>query len=114
LKGNNNESKTVPSSLPIQSKKIFYIPSTISFKDYYGGKYIRNSLQSIFNNATQSISAYGYAVIVMHPQDFMKIDANGNLTNELDEYQINDLSRLIDLILSNNIHIGSFSAIVRN
>jgi peptidoglycan/xylan/chitin deacetylase (PgdA/CDA1 family) len=115
LKGNNNnESQNVLSSLPIQSKKIFYIPSAISFKDYYGGHYIRNSDQSIFNNATQSISAYGYAVIIMHPQDFMKIDANGNLTDELDENQINDLSRLIDLILSNNIHIGSFSEIVRN
>jgi peptidoglycan/xylan/chitin deacetylase (PgdA/CDA1 family) len=113
LKGNNNETSALSPSL-IESKKIFYIPSTISFKDYYGGEYIRNSVQSIFNNATQSVNANGYAVIVIHPQDFMKIDANGNLINELDENQINDLSSLIDLILSNNIHIGSFSEIVLN
>ena len=111
LKENNNESLTLsPDS--IQSKKIFYIPATISFKDYYGGKYIGNSIQDIFSNVTQSINAYGYAVIVIHPQDLMQIDANGNLTDVLDENQIRDLSGLIDLILSNNIHVGSFNQIV--
>jgi hypothetical protein len=103
---NNNQSQTL-------SSNIFYIPSTISFKDYYGDEYIRNSVQSIFNNATQSVNAYGYAVIVIQPQDFMKIDANGDPTEAVDENQINDLSGLIDLILSNNIHIGSFSEIIR-
>jgi peptidoglycan/xylan/chitin deacetylase (PgdA/CDA1 family) len=112
LNDNNNESRTLLSSL-IQSKKIFYIPATILFKDYYGGEHIQNSVQNIFNNVTRSIDAYGYAVIVFHPQDFMKIDANGNPTNALDENQINDLSRLIDLILSNNIHLGLFSEIVK-
>ncbi len=36
LSDNNNESRTLSSSL-MQSKEIFYIPATISFKDYYGG-----------------------------------------------------------------------------
>jgi peptidoglycan/xylan/chitin deacetylase (PgdA/CDA1 family) len=112
LSDNNNESRTLSSSL-IQSKRILYIPVTIAFKDYYGGEYIRNSVQNILNNVTRSIDAYGYAVIVFHPQDLMKIDSNGNPTNVLDENQINDLSRLIDLILSNNIHIGLFSEIVK-
>jgi hypothetical protein len=102
---NNNQSQTL-------SSNIFYIPSTISFKDYYGDQYIRNSVQSILNNATQSVNAYGYAVIVLQPQDFMKIDANGDPTEAVDENQINDLSHLIDLILSNNIHIGSFSELI--
>jgi peptidoglycan/xylan/chitin deacetylase (PgdA/CDA1 family) len=101
LKGNNNESG------------ISYIPSTIAFKDYYDGQYLQNSNQNIFNNVTQSISAYGYAVIFFHPQDFMKIDASGNPTEELDENPIRDFSSLIDLILSNNIHLGSFSEITR-
>ena len=42
----------------------------------------------------------------------MKIDANGDPTEAVDENQINDLSHLIDLILSNNIHIGSFSELI--
>ncbi len=101
LKGNNNN-----------GSGISYIPSTIAFKDYYDGQYLQNSNQDILNNVTQSISAYGYAVVFFHPQDFMKIDANGNPTEELDENPLRDLSSLIDLILSNNIHIGSFSELI--
>ena len=108
LKGNNNESQTILSS-SMQSKDISYIPATISFKDYHGGAYTRNSIQSIFNNGTQSIGTYGYAVIAIQPQDFMQIDANGDPTDVVDENQINDLSRLIDFMLSNNIRVGSFS-----
>jgi 3D (Asp-Asp-Asp) domain-containing protein/peptidoglycan/xylan/chitin deacetylase (PgdA/CDA1 family) len=111
LNGNNNESRT-QSSLPIQSQNISYIQSTIAFKDYYEGQYIQNSVENIFNNVTESISAHGYAVIVFHPQDFMKIDANGTVTEALDQNPIWDLSRLIDLILSNNIRLGSFSEII--
>jgi len=111
LNGSNNESQTL-SSPPTQSKSFFYIPSTIAFKDYYQDKPIKNSVQNIINNVTQSVSAHGYAVIIFHPQDFVKIDPNGVLTDELDANEINDLSRLIDLILSNNIRIGSFSEII--
>jgi peptidoglycan/xylan/chitin deacetylase (PgdA/CDA1 family)/3D (Asp-Asp-Asp) domain-containing protein len=110
LEGNNNESRTL-SSLPIQSKNFFYMPSTIEFKNYIQDQPIKNSIQNIFNNVTQSVSAYGYAIVVIHPQDFMKIGANGSFIDELDENEINDLSRLIDLILSNNIRLGSFSEI---
>jgi Polysaccharide deacetylase len=108
LKGNNNESETMLSS-SMQSENISYIPATISFKDYHGGAYTRTSIQSIFNNVTQSIGAYGYAVIAIQPQDFMQIDANGDPTDVVDENQISDLSRLIDFMLSNNIRVGSFS-----
>jgi 3D (Asp-Asp-Asp) domain-containing protein/peptidoglycan/xylan/chitin deacetylase (PgdA/CDA1 family) len=110
LNGYSDESPTL-SAIPTQSKKIFYLPATISFKDYYGGEYIRNSVQDIFNNVTENINAYGFAVIIIHPQDFMQIDANGNLTDVLDENQIRDLFGLIDLILSRNIHLGSFAEI---
>ena len=112
-RNNNQESRTL-SLDAIQFKEIFYMPSTIAFKDYDRSRYIQNSVQNIFNNATQNIEAHGYAVFIIHPQDFMKIDANGSPTKALDENQINDLSSLIDLILSNNIHVGSFSEIVQD
>jgi peptidoglycan/xylan/chitin deacetylase (PgdA/CDA1 family) len=108
---NNTESQTL-SSDSIQPQSLFYIPATIAFKDYYQDKPIKNSIQNIFNNVTQSVSTNGYAVIVIHPQDFVKIDPNGSLTDTLDENEINDLSHLIDLMLSNNIRLGSFSEIV--
>jgi peptidoglycan/xylan/chitin deacetylase (PgdA/CDA1 family) len=106
----NNESS--PLSLdPIQSKTIFYVPSTISFKDYFDGQYLRNSVEDIFSNVTQSIGAFGYAVIVINPWDFMITDAIGDPTDTINVNEVTDLSRLIDLIISNNIHIGSFSEI---
>ena len=106
----NNESSILSSS-PVQSKNISYIPSTISFKDYYGDQYIQNSLEDIFNNATQSIGEYGYAVIEFDPEHFMEIDDNGTPTDIVDQNAINELSRLIHFILSNNIRIGSFAEI---
>jgi peptidoglycan/xylan/chitin deacetylase (PgdA/CDA1 family) len=105
----DNESGTL-SSLQTPSKDFFYIPSTISFKDYYQDQPLKNSVQDIFNNVTQSISTNGYAVIIIHPQDFVKLQ-NGTLTETLDENETNDLSRLIDLILSNNIRLGSLSEV---
>ncbi|MBD0359427.1 MAG: polysaccharide deacetylase family protein, partial [Nitrososphaeraceae archaeon] len=104
-----NESGTPP-SLQTPSEDFFYIPSTISFKDYYQDEPLKNSVQNIFNNVTQSINTNGYAVIIIHPQDFVKIE-NGTFTETLDENETNDLSRLIDLILSNNIRLGSFSEV---
>jgi peptidoglycan/xylan/chitin deacetylase (PgdA/CDA1 family) len=121
LKGNNNSNSskssnqsaaTTASSSQLEAKKIFYITATISFKDYYGGKYLRNSDESILNNVTQSISAHGYAVVVIHPQDFVQIAANGSLTPAIDNNEINDFSSLIDLISSNHIPLGSFSKII--
>ncbi len=107
LKVSDNESQSLLSS-SIESRNIFYVPATIGLKAYHGGEYTQNSLQSIFNNATQSISAYGYAVIVIQPEDLMQIDANGDPTDVVDDNQINVLSRLIDFMLLNNIHVGSF------
>ncbi len=109
LNGNNGSSTL--SSPQNQSKYISYIPSTVSFKDYYEGQYIQNSLESIFNNATQSIDAYGYAVIVIDPQHFMQIDENGTPTDTVDQNAINELSRLIHFLSLNNIRIGSFAEI---
>ena len=108
--GSNNESSTLLSD-PIQSRTIFYVPSTISFKDYFDDQYLRNSVEDIFSNVTQSIGAYGYAVVVMNPTDFMILDPVGDPTETLNVNEITDLSRLIDMMLTNNIPIGSFSEI---
>jgi peptidoglycan/xylan/chitin deacetylase (PgdA/CDA1 family)/3D (Asp-Asp-Asp) domain-containing protein len=108
LKGDNESG--APSSIQIPSNDFFYIPSTMSFINYYQDRPFKNSVQNIFNNVTQSINTNGYAVIIIHPQDFVKIE-NGTFTEALDENETNDLSRLIDLILSNNIRLGSFSEV---
>lgn len=111
LGGGSNNVFVSPLSDPTQSRTVFYVPSTISFKDYFDDQYLRNSVEDIFNNVTQSIGAYGYAVVVMNPTDFMISDPVGDPTETLNVNEITDLSRLIDMMLTNNIPIGSFSEI---
>ena len=111
LGGSSNNGSVSPLSDPTQSRTVFYVPSTISFKDYFDDQYLRNSVEDIFNNVTQSIGAYGYAVVVMNPTDFMILDSVGDPTETLNVNEITDLSRLIDIMIANNLHIGSFSEI---
>jgi peptidoglycan/xylan/chitin deacetylase (PgdA/CDA1 family) len=95
------------------NQSIFHVPRTISFKGYdENGNWSRNSAENILGNVTNNIRTYGYAVILLHPQDFMKAYVNGTVTETLDKNQVEDLSQLIDSVLSKNIHITSFSRIV--
>lgn len=111
LGGSSSNGSVSPLSDPTQSRTVFYVPSTISFKDYFDDQYLRNSVEDIFNNVTQSIGAYGYAVVVMNPTDFMILDSVGDPTETLNVNEITDLSRLIDMMIANNLPIGSFSEI---
>src|SRR3954454_5959784 len=90
---------------------VFHLPETSSFKNYDQGKWIKNPVNSIISNVTDNINKYGYAVITLHPQDFVKSDNNDTFTNQVDENQIKDLSTLIDYFVSKNIPIASFSNI---
>jgi len=95
----------------ITSQVIYHLPAMTVFKDYINGKWIKTPIKNILDKVVQNIAKYGYAVILIHPQDFMKIE-NGKLTKILDENEMKDLSGLIDSILSKNIRITSFSKIV--
>jgi peptidoglycan/xylan/chitin deacetylase (PgdA/CDA1 family) len=95
-----------------QNQKIFQVPGMAYFQYIKGNKMFKKSLDDILQNVTNSIDKHGYGVIVLHPQNFMKLDANGNLTDTLDQNEIKDLSNLIDSILSRNIKIVSFSQLV--
>ena len=93
-------------------QRIFHLPATISFNATTDNNQIKNSVENILGNVSKNIETYGYSIIQLHPQDFMKLDIRGNLTDELDANKIEDLSHLIDSILSRDIDITSFSKIV--
>jgi peptidoglycan/xylan/chitin deacetylase (PgdA/CDA1 family) len=95
-----------------QNQKIFQLPGIAEFQSIRGNKMFKESLDDILENVTNSIDKYDYGVIVLHPQNFMKLDANGNLTDTLDQNKIKDLSNLIDSILSRNLKIVSFSELM--
>ncbi|MBA3750837.1 MAG: DUF2334 domain-containing protein, partial [Nitrosopumilus sp.] len=88
----------------INQQQIYHVPETIPYKGYdnNAGEWIKNSIRDIVNNVTVSIDKYGYAVIVLHPQDFVNIE-NGTSVNIVNENEIKDLSGLIDSLITNNI-----------
>lgn len=54
----------------------------------------------------------GMQSLYFTPQDFVKTDHNGKLTNDLDQKEIKDLSDLIDSIMSKKIRITTMSQLV--
>jgi 3D (Asp-Asp-Asp) domain-containing protein/peptidoglycan/xylan/chitin deacetylase (PgdA/CDA1 family) len=69
-------------------------------------------IENILADVVQLIQKYGYAGIILHPQDFLKMGADTNFTNIVEENEIRDLSRLIDYITSQNIPIKSFHEVL--
>jgi peptidoglycan/xylan/chitin deacetylase (PgdA/CDA1 family) len=93
-------------------QQIFHLPSTVPFKLYLLGRRIDIPLKTIITRIRNNIHRCGYGVIVLHPQDFVKIDKNGNFTEILEQENIQLISNLIDLILSKEIRITAFPKLV--
>jgi hypothetical protein len=75
-------------------------------------KPIKIPINQILSDVDSNIKRYGYAVIVFHPQDFVKRDQDGKLTSNLDQKELNDLSNLIDYLLSKKIPFTTMSKLV--
>ena len=98
-----------------ESTTIYHLPATILFKsfDRIDNKWVNTPLKDIIGNATRNIGVYGYAVIVLHPQDFAKSVNATTFSNSIDQKEISDLSKLIDFFLSNNTRIMTFDKITK-
>ncbi|HXS59301.1 MAG TPA: polysaccharide deacetylase family protein [Candidatus Sulfopaludibacter sp.] len=112
---NNFDNKSIfNSKYNIQNEKIkinniLHIPGTIEFRTYINNSWHKEPLDNISNAITNNLNHYGYAVIVLHPQDFLKIDKKGNLSKEFDINSINDLSFLLDNLKAKKIPVVSFN-----
>jgi peptidoglycan/xylan/chitin deacetylase (PgdA/CDA1 family) len=96
-----------------ESTTIYHLPATIFFKDFQDNKWVKIPLKDIIGNVTRNIGVYGYAVIVLHPQEFAKSVNATTFGNSIDQKEILDLSKLIDFFLSNNIRIMTFDKITK-
>ncbi|MBI3623522.1 polysaccharide deacetylase family protein [Candidatus Pacearchaeota archaeon] len=61
----------------------------------------------------RSMTKYGYAIVMMHPQDF-SIRHDFNYTNQVNQTQIRQLELLIDVIQNNGLKIVPMSKIPDN
>ena len=104
--------KNVPSGMT--APVIYHLPGTIFFEYFKNGKWIQTPLVDIVGNASRNIAKYGYAIIVLHPQDFANT-SNGTstpFTNSIDREEISGLINLVDYFLSKNLKIVPFHKVI--
>lgn len=76
---------------------VYHMPETITFPD--------KPVSQLITEAKDSIQKYGFAIYVVHPQDFR---SNG-VNNVMNQTQYNILSDLIDQLVRNNRAIVTFN-----
>jgi peptidoglycan/xylan/chitin deacetylase (PgdA/CDA1 family) len=93
---------------------LYYLPHTTDFKDFVGTAQIKFPVEVIFKNINANIEKYGYAIVLIHPQSFIKLDKLGHFISmdadkaQMDTNDLKDLGHLIDLLRQKGIVISSF------
>jgi glucose/arabinose dehydrogenase/peptidoglycan/xylan/chitin deacetylase (PgdA/CDA1 family) len=93
---------------------IYYLPYTTDFKDFIGRSQIKFPIEVVAKNIDANIEKYGYAIVLIHPQSFIKLDQSGHFISEdADKSQMNmkdtkDLEYLINLLTQKGIVISTF------
>ena len=94
------------------TKRIYHLPLIASYDEYVNGTLTKPPLSQVLGNIMEGIDKYGYAVITLHPQDFVNLNEDGELADTLNFTELHQLSMLIDSIKGKNISITSLSGIV--
>jgi peptidoglycan/xylan/chitin deacetylase (PgdA/CDA1 family) len=107
----DNEMKKDMNNKP--ASVVYHLPGTIFFKDFQNGKWVKTPVDDILSNSSRNIAKYGYAIVVLHPQDFANT-TNGTTvpTNLINKAEITDLARLIDEFVSRNVKIMPFHKVI--
>jgi peptidoglycan/xylan/chitin deacetylase (PgdA/CDA1 family) len=109
--------------IPNQTKKdseddqIYHLPQMAAFEDWEDEKPIRIPNDQILRDVDHYISKYGYAIVTIHPQSFLKFREGDSTSvslekSVLDPEQIEQLNALVQSILDKKIRITSFSKLV--
>jgi peptidoglycan/xylan/chitin deacetylase (PgdA/CDA1 family) len=96
---------------------IYHLPEMVSYEVFNGTKPIHIPLGQLINDIQHHISKFGYAIITIHPQSFVKFAESTPTSLSLKESildidQINQLDSLIQMILDKKIRITNFSKLV--
>ena len=91
---------------------LYHLPAMTSFKDDNGnGTWIKVPIQTILNDVDDSVNRYGYAVVLLHTQNFAKME-NNVFVDTVDENEIKDLSLLISQMKSEHLRITTFENVI--
>lgn len=91
----------------------YHLPAAAYFRarvtlDNESSEYQKIPVAQVLAGVDSSIAKYGYAVIVLHPQDFVET----NDSRQVDDNSLNDLAFLIDSVHAKGYAITTFSGIV--
>ncbi len=71
-------------------------------------------VEVVAKNINANIEEFGYAIVLIHPQSFIKLDESGHFFSEnakqeqIDKKDVKDLEYLIDLLTKKGIAISTF------
>ena len=90
---------------------LYHLPAIASFKNDNGnGTWTKVPISTILDQINFHVSRYGYAVVLLHPQNFAKMQGTV-FVDTVDENEIRDLSSLIHSIKSQNLKINTFAGV---
>ncbi len=82
-----------------------------TFKSDNGnGTWIKIPIPTLLTEIDNYVSKYGYVVVLLHPQNFAKME-NNVFVDIVSSNEIQDLSSLIDSIKSKNLRITTFAGV---
>jgi hypothetical protein len=97
------------------SQEVYHIPYTTDFKKFIGNAQIKVPIDEVAKGIWTNIDKFGYSVVIIHPQNFIKLDESGYFEGgkaQIDKKQIKDLEYLIDLIDQKGVTICSFQKVL--
>lgn len=95
----------------IASPSLYHLPAMTTFKSDNGnGTWTKVPISTILDQIDFHVSKYGYAVVLLHPQNFVKLK-NNVFVDVVDENEIKDLASLIHSIESQNLKITTFAGV---
>ena len=97
---------------PLKDAELYRFPEISTTGKFDPEKYafVGLSHEETFSQTIEGLEKYGFAVIVSHPQEFSTI-INGTYTNNVNEFQISELEKLIEKIQEEDIKIVNISEI---
>lgn len=95
-------------------KEVYHLPGMVQFKNYENGSMVKVSHDRIMSEVSKNIAEYGYSIIVFHPQDLVQTDKYGKVLDSrmLNATEVQDLSQLMDTLLTNGFKISTMSEIL--
>jgi hypothetical protein len=91
---------------------VYHMPDIVGFSVVEGEQWIRTPNEEIIKAVDNSVAKYGYAVVLLHPQNFVVVQ-DGKPTPDVDYDAIDDLARLVKLFAT-NYKISTFENVVES